>query len=98
MMRSIDSPFWKEVINDENSSLKTNKIWFLIDLPPSCNSICCKWIFQKKVRTDGSIEKFKERLVVIGCKQIEGIDFFDTYSPISKVTIVRVLIALVFLI
>ena len=40
------------------------------------------------------IEKFKARLVVIGCKQIEGVDFFDTYFSVSKVTTVRVLIAL----
>ena len=50
--------------------------------------------FQKKLRTDGSIEKFKAILVVIGCKQVEGVDFFDTYSLVSKVTTIRVLITL----
>jgi len=50
-------------------------------------------IFRKKLRTDGSIEKFKTKLVVIGCKQVEGVDFFDTYYSISKVTTIRVLIA-----
>jgi len=45
VMGSIDAPFWKEVINDENSSLKTNKTWFFTDIPPSCKIICCKWIF-----------------------------------------------------
>ena len=60
-----------------------------------CKSIGCKWIFQKKLRTDGSIEKFKTRLVVIGCKQIKGVHFFYTYSFVSKVTTIRVLIALV---
>ena len=64
-MRSIDAPFWKEAINDEMSSLKNNKTWFLTDLPPGCKSIGCKWVFRKKLRTDGSIEKFKARLVVI---------------------------------
>ena len=48
----------------------------------------------KELTIDGSIEKFKARLVVIGCKQIEGVDFFDTYFSVSKVTTVRVLIAL----
>ena len=42
VMRYIDVTFWKEAINDENSSLKTNKTWIHTDLPPSCNSICCK--------------------------------------------------------
>ena len=93
-MRSIDAPFWKEAINDEMSSLKNNKTWFLTDLPPGCKSIGCKWVFRKKLRTDGSIEKFKARLVVIGCKQVEGVDLLHTYSHVSKVTTIRVLIAL----
>ena len=91
-MRSIDAPFWKEAINNEMNSLKENKTWFLTDLPPGCRSIGCKWIFRKKLRTDGSVDKFKARLVVIGCQQVEGVDFFDTYSPVSKITTIRVLI------
>ena len=75
------------------SSLKTNKNWFLTYLPPGCKSIGCKWVFTKKLR-NGSIEKFKARLVVIGYKQVKGVDFFNTYSSISKVDTIRVLIAL----
>nr|KYP54754.1 Retrovirus-related Pol polyprotein from transposon TNT 1-94 [Cajanus cajan] len=89
-MRSVDAPFWKEAINDEINSLKINKTWFLTDFPPGCKSIGCKWVF----RTDGFIDKFKARPVVIGYKQVEGVDFFDTYSPVCKVTTIRVLIAL----
>ena len=49
-MRSIDVPFWKETINDEMSSLKTNKTWFLTDLPLGCKSIGCKWVFLKEIK------------------------------------------------
>ena len=91
-LRSIDAPFWKEAINNEMNSLKENKTWFLTDLPPGCRSIGCKWIFRKKLRIDGSVDKFKARLAVIGCQQVEGVDFFDTYSPVSKITTIRVLI------
>jgi len=76
------------------SYLKINKIWFLTDLPPGYKSIDCKWIFWKKLRINGFIEKIKVRLVVIYCKQIEDVNFFYTYSHVSKVTTVRVLIAL----
>ena len=65
---------------------------YLTDLPPSCKSINCKWVFRKKLKNVGSIEKYKARLVIIGRKHIEDVDFFDTNSP--KVTTIRVLIAL----
>jgi len=48
----------------------------LTNVPPSCKNIGCKWVFRKKLRMDGYIEKFKATLVVIGYKQIEGANFF----------------------
>ena len=75
-------------------SFKENKTSFLIDFPPSFKSIGCKWIFRKQLRIGGSIDEFKARIVVISCQQVEGVDFFDTYSHVSKVNTFRVLVAL----
>ena len=82
-LSSIDSSFWKEAIKSELDSIMMNHTWDLVDLPKGSKPIKCKWIFKKKKRLDGSIEKFKPRLVVVGYTQKEGIYYFDTYSPMT---------------
>ena len=47
-----------------------------------------------KYRTDGTIQTFKARLVAKGFRQREGIDYFDTYAPVARITSIRVLVAL----
>jgi len=60
---SPDAPFWKEAINNELESILSNHTWELVDLPPGAKPIGCKWIFKRKLKPDGSIDKFKARLV-----------------------------------
>jgi hypothetical protein len=54
----------------------------------------CKWVFKKKLRLDGTIDKYKAMLVAKGYTQKEGEDFFDTYSHVARLTIIRVLLSL----
>uniref|UniRef100_A0A2N9GWL4 Uncharacterized protein n=1 Tax=Fagus sylvatica TaxID=28930 RepID=A0A2N9GWL4_FAGSY len=93
-MASRDAAFWREAINDEMDSILSNNTWVLVDLPPGSNTIGCKWVFRRKYRTDGTIQTFKVRLVAKGFRQREGIDYFDTYAPVARITSIRVLIAL----
>ncbi|GKE92616.1 retrovirus-related pol polyprotein from transposon TNT 1-94, partial [Tanacetum coccineum] len=93
-MKSHDSSFWKEVVNNEMDSIIGNNTWILVDLPPGLKAIKSKRIFKRKLRVDGSIEKFKVRLVAKGFTQREGLDYFETYASVARTINIRILIAL----
>nr|GFB66492.1 zinc finger, CCHC-type [Tanacetum cinerariifolium] len=87
---SRDAAFWKEAVQSEIDSIMHNDTWELINLPPGC-----KWILKRKMKVDESIDKYKARLVIQGFRQNERIDFFDNYTPVAKITTIRLLLALV---
>ena len=93
-MASRDSVFWKQVVNDEMDSILSNNTWILVDLPTSSKPIACKWVFRRKYNTNGSIQTFKARLLAKGFKQREGVDYFDTYALVTRITSIPVLLAL----
>ena len=72
----------------------SNGTWEVVDRPFGCKPVGCKWVFKKKLRTDGTIEKYKARLVAKSYTQKEGEDYFDTYSPVARMTTIRVLLFL----
>ncbi|GJT89753.1 retrovirus-related pol polyprotein from transposon TNT 1-94 [Tanacetum coccineum] len=53
-----------------------------------------KWIFKKKMKADGTVDKYKARVVIQGFRQREGLDYFDTYSPVTRITSIRMIIAI----
>ena len=93
-MTGPEAPLWKEDVNNEIESIMQNHTWELVDLPPGSKPLGYKWIFKRKMKADGSIDKYKVRLVVKGYRQKEGLDYFDTYSPVTRITSIRMLISI----
>ncbi|GJS90085.1 retrotransposon protein, putative, ty1-copia subclass [Tanacetum coccineum] len=71
---------WKEAIKSEIDYILQNHTWELVDLPSGYKPLGFKWIFKKKIKVDGTIDKYQARFVIKGFRQREGLDYFDTYS------------------
>ena len=69
-------------------------MWELVNLPSREKPIGYKWIFKRKHLPNGSIEKYKARLVAKGFSQKQNVDYFDTFAPVTRISSIRMLIAL----
>jgi Reverse transcriptase (RNA-dependent DNA polymerase) len=87
-MRSTYADKWRTAIEDELSMLSSNGTWEVVPRPPNVNIVGSKWVFRLKRFPDGSVDKFKARLVAQGFSQVPGVDFDATYAPtISRISL-----------
>ena len=89
-----DWPLWQQAMDREMKTLEDAGTWETVLRPTGRNIVGSKWVFRIKRKSDGSIDKYKARLVAQGFTQIHGTDYFETYSPVAKLTSFRAILAL----
>lgn len=82
-------------MDEEYKTLMENRTWDLVPSTKSVNLIGTRWIYNVKRNDDGTINRFKARLVAYGFKQNEGVDFNLIYGPIVKESAIRIVPSLV---
>lgn len=87
-------PDWCQAIKPEYDALIANQTRTLTNLPPHRKHVGCRWVFKVKGNHDGTINKYKSRLVANGYHQKYGFDFNETFSPVVKPTTIRVVLTL----
>jgi hypothetical protein len=91
---AVKDKHWRAAMNTEFDALLQNQTWTLVPPESASNIIGYKWVFRIKQKANGSIERYKERLVAKGFHQQPGIDYGETYSPMIKPTTVRIVLSI----
>ncbi|KAJ9678616.1 hypothetical protein PVL29_020712 [Vitis rotundifolia] len=91
---TLKIPHWLKAMQEEIKALIQNRTWDLVPRPPTANIVGSKWVFKTKLKEDGTIDRYKARLVARGFSQIPGLDFGETFSPIIKHTTIRLILSL----
>jgi histone deacetylase 1/2 len=89
---ALVDPRWKAAMEEEYNALLRNKTWHLVPARKGMNIVDCKWVWKIKRKADGTIDRYKGRLVAKGYRQRYGIDYEDTFSPVVKIATVRTIL------
>ncbi|CAH9072789.1 unnamed protein product [Cuscuta europaea] len=90
---AVCDPLWKAAMQREIDALEQTGTWAVQDLPKGKKAIFCKWVYKIKYKNDGSVERNKARLVVCGNRQVQGVDYGETFAPVAKMVTVRTILA-----
>jgi Reverse transcriptase (RNA-dependent DNA polymerase) len=90
----VSQDCWNQAMIEELSALTQNDTWDLVHCPKNVKPIGCKWVYTIKQKPNGTVDRYKARLVALGYSQEYGVDYHQTFAPVAKMTTVRVVLAL----
>ena len=92
--KSPDWPSWEKAIHEELDTLKAAGTWKAVDAPDGVNVVGSKWVFRAKKDAAGVVVRYKARLVAQGFSQVPGVDYFDTFAPVARLSSIRSVLAI----
>ena len=91
---ALKKPVWKAAILEEIGALEKNRTWEVVERLKDKAVVGCKWVFTVKCKANGTIERYKARLIAKGYTQTYGVDYQEMFAPVAKINMVRVLLSL----
>ena len=89
-----DWPKWKKAIDVELQNLNEAKTWEVVERPVGVNVVDSKWVFWLKKDAEGKILKWKAHLVARGFTQVYGVDYFETFTPVTRLASIHLIYAM----
>jgi hypothetical protein len=94
LQEALEDKNWKHAMDLEYSALMKNRTWHLVPPQKGRNVIDCKLVYKIKRKADGSLDRYKTRLVAKGFKQRHGLDYEETFSSVVKPATIRTILSL----
>nr|GEX23731.1 ribonuclease H-like domain-containing protein [Tanacetum cinerariifolium] len=91
---AFNDPNWQNAMCDEYNALIKNNTWTLVPRPTNTNIVRCMWLFRHKFHADGTLSRYKARLVANGSTQLASVDVDENFSPVVKPGTIRTVLSL----